>query len=353
MPSIGIFVKNLTSGGAEKQAVLLARVLAPDVKVHFIVFNGDKVHEKYLLRLKEDNRIAVALFRGGHLSRFKQFVGYLNANKISIIFSYLAAANLYACMAGRLTGTKVYTGIRNVDLPWKKRLVDKQLANHLAAGTIVNCYTGKDNFVRHGFRDDKLMVIPNGFENIQDYKGKTQGDTVRVITVGRFHPQKDYATAIKAFATLHKACDNTEYHIIGYGEEEQHIRNLVKEMGLESTCKIFINPDNIPELLDAADIYLSTSLIEGTSNSIMEAMNASLPIVATNVGDNPYLVEEGRNGFLLAPGDVTGLAHKMEELTKNALLRLQFGKESLNILRYNYSAEAFRNNYLKIIATES
>ena len=124
-------------------------------------------------------------------------------------------------------------------------------------------------------------------------------------------------------------------------------------MGLESTCKIFINPDNIPELLDAADIYLSTSLIEGTSNSIMEAMNASLPIVATNVGDNPYLVEEGRNGFLLAPGDVTGLAHKMEELTKNALLRLQFGKESLNILRYNYSAEAFRNNYLKIIATES
>ena len=124
-------------------------------------------------------------------------------------------------------------------------------------------------------------------------------------------------------------------------------------MGLESTCKIFINPDNIPELLDAADIYLSTSLIEGTSNSIMEAMNASLPIVATNVGDNPYLVEGGRNGFLLSTGDVTGLAHKMEELAKDALLRQQMGKESLNILRRNYSAEAFRNNYLKIIATES
>ena len=231
MPSIGIFVKNLTSGGAEKQAVLLARVLAPDVKVHFIVFNGDKVHEKYLLRLKEDNRIAVALFRGGHLSRFRQFVSYLKANKISMIFSYLAAANLYACIAGRLTETKVYTGLRNVDLPWKKRLVDKQLTNHFASGTIVNCHTGKDNFVRHGFRKDKLMVIPNGFENIQDYKGKAQGDMVRFITVGRFHPQKDYATAIKAFATLHKSFNNTEYYIVGYGEEEQG------DHGVDRICK--------------------------------------------------------------------------------------------------------------------
>lgn len=353
MKIIGIFVKNLTSGGAEKQAVLLARVLADDVKVHFIVFNGVKVHEKYLIRLKEDNRISLCLFKGGHVSRFRQLVEYLRVNHIDMIFSYLSAANFYACIAGKLAGVKVYTGLRNVDLPWKKRLVDRLLSNRMAVGTIVNCHTGKANFVRHGFREDKLIVIPNGFEGIHSYYARPLSDVVKIITVGRFHPQKDYDTAIAAFDVLHNVCENTKYMIVGYGSEEQSIRMQVKERGIESACEIIINPDNIPELLDEADIYLSTSLIEGTSNSIMEAMNASLPIVATDVGDNAYLVENGSNGFLLPVKDVKGIANSLARLANDAHLRKSMGKESLNILKRKYSVEEFRNNYLKIIGSES
>lgn len=348
MKSIGIFVKNLTSGGAEKQAVLLARVLAGYAHIHFIVFNGDKVHEKYLVHLKEDYRIAVVMFKGRHISRFIQLIKYLKANKISIIFSYLTAANFYACMAGKLSRTKVYTGLRNIDLPLKKKLADKLLTNYFAAGTIVNCYVGKKNFIRHGFSKNKLTVIPNGFENIQAYREKLPSNKIRIITVGRFHPQKDYETAIKSFAKLHKACENTEYYIVGYGDEEQNIRNLVKELGLEAVCKIFINPNNISELLNSSDIYLSTSLIEGTSNSIMEAMNAALPIVATNVGDNIYLIENGVNGFLLPTKDICGLTEKLTKLSGDTQLRKRMGKESLNRLWKNYSVETFRNNYLKI-----
>lgn len=353
MKIIGIFVKNLTSGGAEKQAVLLARVLASDVKVHFIVFNGVKVHEKYLIRLKEDNRISVCLLKGGRVSKFQQLVKYLRVNHIDMIFSYLAAANLYACIAGKLAGVKVYTGLRNVDLPWKKRFVDKLLANHIATRTIVNCHTGKANFVKHGFREDKLIVIPNGFDDIHAYYARPQADMVKIITVGRFHPQKDYDTAIAAFDALHNVCENTKYMIVGYGSEEQSIRAHVRERGIDNVCEIIINPDNIPELLDEADIYLSTSLIEGTSNSIMEAMNASLPIVATDVGDNAYLVENGSNGFLLPVKDVNGIANRLAMLAKDAHLRQSMGKKSLNILKCKYSVEEFRNNYLKIIGSES
>lgn len=353
MQSVGIFVKNLTSGGAEKQAVLLARTLSKEVKTHFIVFNADKVHEKYLTRLKEDSNISIALFSGGHISRFNQFVRYIRTNRIDILFSYLAAANLYACLVGKLTHTKVYTGLRNVDLPWKKRLVDRLLTNHFATGTIVNCFTGKQNFVRHGFAESRLTVIPNGFENIQPYKPRMQANVVRVITVGRFHPQKDYDTALRVFAELHRKNKKTAYDIIGYGEEEEFIKNRVKELGLEASCRIFINPDNISELLDSADIYLSTSLIEGTSNSIMEAMNASLPIVATNVGDNSYLIEEGVNGYLLPIKDVEGIATKLTALVDDINLRQQMGKESLARLIRNYSVEAFRNNYMKILIQES
>ena len=56
---IAVFVKNLTSGGAEKQAVLLAKALAGDYEVHFIILNGDKLHQKYLDLLREDKRVNV------------------------------------------------------------------------------------------------------------------------------------------------------------------------------------------------------------------------------------------------------------------------------------------------------
>ena len=349
MQTIGIFVKNLTSGGAEKQAVLLAKTVADVCKVHFIIFNGDKVHYKYLDSLKENTRVSVVMFKGGHFSRFLQLLRYIKAYKINVLFSYLTAANLYASVAGRITGANVYTGLRNVDLPRKKRVVDRFLTNHLAVGTIVNSHTGYENYVRHGFCKNKLFVIANGFEIIKTYKEKAISSTVKIITVGRFHLQKDYGTALNAFSRLHANNKNTEYLIVGYGSEEQMIRERIKELKIEDVCKLLINPDNIPELLDSADIYLSTSLIEGTSNSIMEAMNAALPVVATNVGDNSYLVENGRNGYVLPVKDVEGIVEKLMDLTENAVLRISMGRESQNILRNTYSLRVFRESYLNLI----
>lgn len=72
---------------------------------------------------------------------------------------------------------------------------------------------------------------------------------------------------------------------------ETQVRKWIRQYVIDDITTIYINPNNIAELLDQADIYISTSLFEGTSNSIMEAMNADLPIVATNVGDNGQLVQ--------------------------------------------------------------
>lgn len=85
---------------------------------------------------------------------------------------------------------------------------------------------------------------------------------------------------------------------MGYGSLEAQIREWIKQYGIDDITTVYINPNNIAELLDQANIYISTSLFEGTSNSIMEAMNADLPIVATNVGDNGQLVQNRENGFL-------------------------------------------------------
>lgn len=347
--NIAIFVKNLTSGGAEKQSVLLARALADDYCVHYIIFNEAKIHKKYLDMLKEDTRIYVKAFNGGRLSRFRSLVQYLSDNNISAIFSYLTAANMYASIAGKLARVQVFTGLRNAQLPLVKKIADRFLTNHLARLTVTNCFSGKINFVSQGFYEQKILVIPNCFENIKPYTNKSLKDTVHIITVGRFVPQKDYETAIQAISELRKTCANIAFDIVGYGDLEPKIQNWVKLYQVDDITTIYINPDNIPELLDRSDIYLSTSLFEGTSNSIMEGMNADLPIVATQVGDNDQLVTEGFNGYLCTTREYMAIAEKLKILVMNSELRIRMGKNSKERLRSEYSVEIFREKYKALL----
>jgi glycosyltransferase involved in cell wall biosynthesis len=347
--TIAIFVKNLTIGGAEKQAVLLAKALSIDYDVHFIVFNAAKTHQKYLDLINETPEIRLALFNGGHISRFCQFCTYIKRSRIELIFSYLTAANLYACLAGTITGAKVVTGLRNAELPSGKLISDRFLTNHLAVLTIANCFSGKKNFVSKGFKEKKIHVIQNCFDNITPFAPKDESDVTTIITVGRFVEQKDYLTAIKSVAKAYIKCNNIRFCIIGFGELEQQIRAWVKEEGIAGITDILINPDNISQYLNKADIYLSTSLFEGTSNSIMEGMNANLPIVATNVGDNSCLVKDGENGFLAEKRDIDSLAHNLMTLIMNKNMRQQFGKRSKEILYDNYSLNTFQDRYIQTI----
>ena len=137
--------------------------------------------------------------------------------------------------------------------------------------------------------------------------------------------------------------------IIGYGDEEQNIRCWINEYGVEDYIKLYISPNNVQDIVRAADMYLSTSLFEGTSNSIMEALNWSLPVVATNVGDNNHLVVDGINGMIHAIGDAKGMAESLAAMIDNYDLRISYGLAGNKILRDNYSMEIFEKRYIKLI----
>ena len=134
-----------------------------------------------------------------------------------------------------------------------------------------------------------------------------------------------------------------------YGKLETQIRQWIKNYGIIDITRILINPGNIPELLKNADIYLSTSLFEGTSNSIMEAMNWSLPIVATDVGDNYCLVSNHENGTLHKIGDIGAMVASLSALLDDVDLRIEYGMESNKRLEKYYSRQIFMANYLKLL----
>lgn len=349
MKKIVIVIKNLTRGGAEKQSMLLARALANEYEVHYVVLNGHKVNDNYMAILHSDNRIVVHSFTGNLVHRIKQFHSCIRKLAPYAIFSYLTMANLTAASIGRLCGChRIYTGLRNTRLPWLKLVADRFVCNHLATCAISNSISGIGHFASRDFKADKMMVIANCYEGITPYIGKTPHKEISIITVGRFVEQKDYRTAIKAIAALN-CQQRIRFIVIGFGELEPKIRRWVREEGIEDMTEIRINPDNIPMILRDADIYISTSLFEGMSNAIMEAMNADLPIVCTNVGDNNKLVIEGENGFICPVGDWKMLADRTRYLILHEDERIAFGRKAKEILERCYNAEIFRTKYVELL----
>jgi glycosyltransferase involved in cell wall biosynthesis len=346
MKHIGILVNTLKSGGAEKQSIYLFNAIKDEYVTTFIVLHGDLIEDKLIDVIKGDNYNLI-LLKGNIINKFFKLYKLFKSRRITHLFTYLTKPNLFGSIIGRLGGVKyIFGSVRNSHLPKWKELIER-ISSLLSYKIIFNNHQGEKFFRKRGFKN--TIVIPNCFYNIQPPYKRPSKKIVKIITVGRFVDQKDYNTCIDAILELKKINVNFICQIIGYGELEQQIRNKVKNKGLTNHIQIIINPKNINRYLLEADIYLSTSLFEGTSNSIMEAMNASLPIVATNVGDNNYLINEEKNGYLCEVKDSKNIALKLDKFIKDPSLRIKFGIESNKMLSENYSFKLFKDYYLKEI----
>ena len=171
-----------------------------------------------------------------------------------------------------------------------------------------------------------------------------------IVTVGRFVKQKDYFSAIMAISKLVSlGYQNIHYRIIGFGSLEQEIREKIKEQNVDQYISLVINPSNINQFYESSNIYLCTSLFEGLSNSLLEAMSFGLRIGATDVGDNKHLVEDDYNGYLVKKKAVNEIADSLIKLIRKPELISVFGMNSYKKVKLNYSVEAFKENYLKLL----
>lgn len=348
--NIAILIPSLKPGGAEKQATLLATVLDKHYSVDMYLLYGDEGAAPQNLELLSQSNVKVHSLKGNVFSKIGQLKQRLKERGTDVLLNYLTSCDVIGAIAGRLAGVKkVYGGIRNARVEWSKMIADKVAHNYIASGSVYNCYSGAEYFSSKGYKKDRNVVIPNCFLNISEPMARADREVKHIVTVGRFVPQKDYKTIIRTIACLKELRQDFVMDIIGYGVEEENIRSWIKEYGVGEYINIHIRPDNVQDIVRDADIYLSTSLFEGTSNSIMEALNWSLPVVATNVGDNDYLVIDGVNGTLHPIGDAEGMAQSIATFLGSVELRNEYGAKSNQNLRDNYSMEIFEKRYIHLI----
>lgn len=352
MPSVLVLCKTLRKGGAEKQAMIAAKLLSRQgMPVTIIIWDGTEMDEANLKYLENQHIISVGL-RGSLFRKLTDFRNYIIQHHITLILSYLTLANFLGAISSLLDhNLKTVGGIRSEKLPVLKFLVERYVHNNINTCTVFNSHAARNGFIRRGFDPGKAFVIHNA-AMIQPYS-ELPHDTneISLISVSRFVKSKDFSTALKSFRYLVDKFPGVKirFLIVGYGKCEGYIRGLIRKFDLDLRVDLIIDPPNIRELLARSDIYLSTSLVEGLSNSIMEAMAAGLPVVATDVGDNRYLIEESKNGYIVPCGDPEIIAQKLEPLIFSDELRKKFGEYSYFKIRTEFTEEQMLAKYMTLI----
>jgi len=186
------------------------------------------------------------------------------------------------------------------------------------------------------------VSVPPGF----------MADDIRVIgTVGRLAEVKDQLTLIQAFHQLLKdPLLDTQLRllIVGDGPMYQVLCDKVAELGLSEYTWMPGDREDIPSLLRVMDIFVLPSLGEGISNTLLEAMATGLPLVATRVGGNPELIEEGVNGCLVPVADPPALAHSLKTLLEEPQNIRLFGEKSLNKVQQRFDWSRTVEEYLTV-----
>lgn len=327
MTNICVFTNTLLKGGAEKQALLLSKVLSNRYRVLLVVYYGNQVSEEYI-KIIEGFPVEVIYLKGSHFAKLISFFNFLRIHKVNILFNYLLTTNFVGGFIGKIAGVKYKIGgIRSSKIDKKKLFLQRFLHNHVNEFTIFNNFQGIVNLSKKGFNISKSVMIPNCFDLKTKLIEHPKSNKIKILSVGRFHQAKDYPTAIMSLIELKRFYPDVEYTIIGYGSLEKDIQSLIFENNAEEYIKLVINPDNIKEYYINSDIYLMTSIFEGMSNTLLEAMSYSLSLVATNVGDNGKLVKEGFNGYLSPPKDIQTITKSLLKLCESEELRRQFGKK--------------------------
>lgn len=280
---------------------------------------------------------------------FRALLKIFRAERPDVVHLNSSKIGLFGALAGRLAGIKkiVFTAhgwAFNEDraLPIKLFLYFMSALTGLLATNIIvlsdkelaqtkklpfifrktrRIYNGIKKFESLS-RDEARKLLPKLVEGLPNLE-----DKIVIGTIAELHPNKGLEYAIKAFSSLKTISYKLKpvFIIIGSGQEESRLHKLIKNLGLEKTIFLTGFIENASQYLPAFDIFMLTSLKEGLPYVVLEAGLTGLPIVATNVGALPELLNKNQ---LVPPKNIGAITAALQPLLANPSERTQIGAET-------------------------
>ena len=182
----------------------------------------------------------------------------------------------------------------------------------------------------YGLKEEKVPMIYNGVDlgKCLPKENYSLAKPARLLHIGRFNAQKNHKGLLEAFAKIAESCPDCVLQLIGDGELREETQQLAVTLGIRDKVIFLGNQTNIYPFLQEADIFLLPSIFEGMPMTIIEAMGTGLPIVASNVGGVPDMLEDGNSGLLVSC-DPDAVAGAVVQLLEQKNLREKLGTNAL------------------------
>ena len=172
-----------------------------------------------------------------------------------------------------------------------------------------------------------------------------------ILHIGRFSPQKNHEGLLRAFKVLHRMYPDCRLILVGEGELFPQIRDLIHELDLESCVTLAGTTGDVNTFFQAADMFFLPSLYEGLPMTLLEAMCAGLPVLASNVGGIPYLTLAGKCGALTVLR-TDAIISTLHSLYMSKQIREVLGRAGRQRVLDSFSSEVMTTGYLKIYRQE-
>ncbi len=195
----------------------------------------------------------------------------------------------------------------------------------------------------------RTVVIPNAVEVRSFRPASRRSGTAQIVSVGRFAYPKDFTTLLEALTLVRAPCHAV---LAGDGPALPAVAAAVRREGLSQWVELLGARADVPDLLAGADVFVLSSRSEGFPISVLEAMAAGLPVVATDVGGVGEAVENGETGILVPAADSEALARALERLVVDADLRRRLGAAGRARALRLFDVSRYRAAYLELYLRE-
>ena len=305
---IGLLLPQIAKGGAERAATRISKIMSENHEIFLIVFCQEcKIAYDYKGKLVDLGVKSSKCFFEKLLANYKRISKLKKVKKslkLDAVISFTQTPN-YVNVKSTVAGCKTIVSIRNYIFTEKKdgfisKLLLKTTKKILAKSdfvlpvskelteSIVNKYSNIKNIRK------KVITMYNPYDvdeiiNLSKNQWKLEDSSLYFdfCTVGRLVHQKGFWNLIKSFYLFNKIHKNSRLFIIGKGNDESKLNNLISSLNLESNVYLLGEMDNPFKAISKCDVYVLSSLFEGFPNALVEAMICGLPVIASNCQSGP------------------------------------------------------------------
>jgi len=355
-----IFTNSFRSGGSERQAIeLVKRLNRSQFEPIVACFQKDgALSDELPFSLDEVHGFPVAgFFNSAAVRQARRFLGLLRQLHVQVVQCFDFYSNIFAIPVAWMARVPVIVGSRRDEASMRTAAQRRAelFSYRLATAVVANAERIKDQLVRRDkVSPERVWVIHNGLDldRFDRYTRPPSDGTVpqhpglTIAVVANLRPEKGHLIFLEAAQRLTKTYPMARFLVVGDGVMRERIEMRVRELGLTKQVLLTGAVKDIPTLLRSVDIAVLSSLKnEGFPNAVMEAMAASLPVVATDTGGTSELVIDGLTGFLIQPGDAAALGNRIGRLCDDAEVRRKMGEAGRRQIVEHFTTERMARKF--------